>query len=330
MGRAPVLRFLLALPFATLGVPACSGDSAQMIPLPVGGASATEPSPRGDGGAPTSASGVADAGAGAADAGPDAPWPGSQVLFFTFPEQRQGTHPSWGAALTDLVRHLHPTYSQYDYPSERITWGQQVSFGISSHLRFAYNVTGKPANGFYVMKDRATLVVEPAIRLEDVAPRVPASLRGPRYQPYLVTPTRDWNDTPTFVLEEWVSFTNGSEVGVGLVAEGLWGTTTRDAVGGTLELTVYALAFGRAVDELDPTYFTKNPLTREFLAWNAERAMGLYAEGMKVPAFADGANEAYRATWTKAADAAPLRNFARQLFGASYCVKVLGISAAKE
>lgn len=309
---------------------ACSGDHAQ-VPSPAAEPSATRPAPRDGGHARPDARGRPDdGGAPQADGGAEAPWPGSQVFFFTFPEQRTGTHPSWGAALTDLVRHLHPTYGQYDYPSDRITWGQQLSFGISSHLRFAYNVTGEPANGFYVLQDRATLVASPAIHLADVAPRVPASLRGARYQPYLVTPITDWNDTPTFVLDAWVSFTNGSEVGVDLVASGLWGAAARDAVGGTLELTVYTLAFGLAVEELDATYFVHNPSTREFLAWNAERAMRLYAEGSKLAVFADARHEAYRAAWIGAPDAAPLRNFARRVFGAPYCVKVLGISGAKE
>jgi hypothetical protein len=141
----------------------------------------------------------------------EGPWPGSQAFFFVFPPQKQAAGASWGAALTDIVRHLHPTYgTQYDYPDDRITWGQLVSHGIASHLRFAYNVTGKPANGFYVLQDRATLVVEPAMLLSDIPARVPPSLRGPRYASYLAGPAKDQNDTPTYVLEEWVGLTNGS------------------------------------------------------------------------------------------------------------------------
>jgi hypothetical protein len=112
--------------------------------------------------------------------------------------------------------------------------------------------------------------------------------------------------------------------------QGLWGTSARDGVGGTLELTVYALAFGLAVEQVDATYFGQNPLTREFLAWNIERAMRLYGEGSTIPAFANGAQTDYLLKWKTAPDAAPLRNFARRLFGGSYCVKVLGITAASE
>ncbi|MDF2697109.1 MAG: hypothetical protein K0S65_5492 [Labilithrix sp.] len=79
----------------------------------------------------------------------------------------------------------------------------------------------------------------------------PGSGTGSRYQGYLVGPAQSWNDEPTFVLEEWVGLTNGSEVGIDLVKQGLWGTTVRDGVGGTFELTMYALAFGLAIEQLD-------------------------------------------------------------------------------
>lgn len=334
MRNGSVLGLVVTALVSTAGALGCSGDTAQVPRVHGTGTSATDPTGSGTGGAgATGDDGGAtpDASVAADDAGAEGPWPGSQVFFFHFPAQKQASHPSWGTALTDIVRHLHPTYgSQYDYPDDRITWGTLVSHGISSHLRFAYNVTGKPANGFYVMKDRATLVVEPAIHLADVAPRVPASLRGARFQSAVVGPVKDWNDMPTFILEQWIASTNGSEVGIDLVEQGLWGTTTRDAVGATLELSVYALAFGLAVEQLAPTYFGQNPLTRELLAWNIERAMGVYAEGSKLAPFANAAQQDYATKWKTATDAAPLRNFARRLFGGTFCVKVLGIAAANE
>ncbi len=339
VGRVLVIgRWLAASLALSLGGLACSGNSAQVPPPPGGATNATEPggsaaagtsSANGDAG--TTGGATADAATSGDDAEAPGPWPGSQVFFFHFPPQKQASHPSWGTALTDIVRHLHPTYgAQYDYPDDRITWGTLVSHGISSHLRFAYNVTGKPANGLYLMQDRATLVVEPKIHLTDIAPRVPASLRGARWQSAVVGPAKDWNDTPTFVLEQWIASTNGSEVGIDLVKQGLWGTTVRDAVGGTFELNLYAFAFGLAVEELDPTYFAENPLTRELLAWNTERAMRLFAEGSQMPPFTNLAQEDLATKWKTAADAAPLRNFARKLFGGSYCVKVLGIGAHAE
>jgi hypothetical protein len=323
-------------------VAACGGESGQGIPSPPESwSSPNEPTAdRSAHGVGTGSGSVTapDAGGGdGAPSGPEAgasegPWPGSHVFFFDFPDQRQITGTGWGTALMDILRHLHPSFDslQYKFPNDRIRWGHETTHGIASHLRFAYNVTGKPANGFYVLQHRATLVVEPAIKLADVAPRVPQSLRGSRWHPHLVEAAKYWNNTPTYVLEEWVGFTNGSEVGVDLVKQGLWGTTVQDGVFGTLELTVYSLAFALATEELDPTYPGQNPLTREFIAWNAERAMRLYAEGSQMPAFASHAQDDYLAKWKTSPDAVALRNFARRYFGGAYVTKVLGIAAPLE
>jgi len=247
-----------------------------------------------------------------------------------FAVQKAGAGATWGTALTDIIRHLPTSYgTQYDFPDDRITWGHEVTHGINSHLRNYLNVTGKKANGFYLMKDRFTLVVEPAVLLANVGPLVPASLRGSRYQTYLVDQVSGWNDTPTYVFDEWVAYTNGSEVGVELATSGSW-TTWRDGVAGTLEFTVYALALGLAVETLDPTYFKGYANFREFLAWNTERAMNLYRAGAVLPAFTWATQDAYYAAWKTSPDGATLRNFARRTFGAAYCTKVLAIAAAKE
>jgi len=271
-----------------------------------------------------------DAGVDDDDAG-SSHWPGSQAFFFNFPAQRQvPVTPAYGTALLDILRHMHPSFhsTAYDFPNDRVRWGEATSHGIASHLRFAYNVTGKAANGLYVMQDRATLVVEPTIFLSDVGPRVPQSLKGPSFQRTLVAVQA--NDKPTFLLEDWIAATNGSEVGVDLVKQNQWGTTVRDGVRTTFELTIYALAWAHTVTVTDTSYFQDNPLTRELLAWNTERALRLYDEGSQMPAFKNNAQDDYLAKWKTSPDAAPLRNFARRFFGGAYVAKVLGIPATKE
>lgn len=248
-----------------------------------------------------------------------------------FGPQKSAGAAGWGSALTDIVRHLPSSYGhQYDFPDDRITWGHETTHGINSYLRNYLNGTGKKANGFYLMKDRYALVVEPpTVRLADVGPYVPASLRGSRYQTYLVQQVSGWDDTPTYVFDEWVAYTNGSEVGVELAKGGSW-TTWRDGVAGTLEFTVYALALGLAVEKLDAAYSTSYPQFREFLAWSSERAMNLYRAGSVLPVFAWATQDAYLAAWKTEADAVPLRNFARRAFGGVYCTKVLEIGPAAE
>lgn len=335
-------RYVVATMIGMLGMvaSACSGEGASVLERdteptlpPSSGATPggdSRPGPSGpNGGLGTGGTSSGDAGSDAVT-GPALPWPGTNVILLPLAAQKAAAGADWGTGLTDIVQHLPAMYgSQYDYPSDRITWAHETTHGINSHIRNYLNVTGKPANGFYVMRDRFALVVEPNAKLAQVGPMVPASLRGSRYQTYLVDQVNGWNDVPTYVLDEWVSYTNGSEVGVELATSGSW-TTWRDGVAGTLEFTIYALAFAAAVEAADPTYFKGYLQFREFIAWNAERAMGLYKKGAAMPVFAWAPSDAYYAAWRTSSDAKQLRNFARRWLGGAYATAVLGISAAVE
>lgn len=334
--RTLFIRSLFSLlSCSALALAGCGGDDAAPL-LRSHETDGTMPPPAAPSGGPTSASPApppapAPAPTPTTPPVPMAPWPGSQLQFLTFPAQKMASGASWGTALTDIVRHLPSSYgNQYDFPDDRITWGHETTHGINSHVRNSLNTTGKRANGFYLMKDRAALVVEPPTTLlANVGTYVPASLRGSRYKTYLVDQVSGWNDTPTYVYDEWVAYTNGSEVGVELAKSGSW-TEWRDGVAGTLEFTIYALALGLAVETKDAAYFASYTQFREFLAWNAERAMNLYRAGAVLPVFAWTTQDNYYTAWKTSADAIPLRNFARRTFGEAYCTKVLEITAAKE
>jgi len=259
------------------------------------------------------------------------PWPGSNLAMLPFGVQKMASGAGWGSVLTDIVEHIPSIYgTQYDVPDDLVAWGVVGTLGIDSHLRVYENVTGQRADGFYLLKDRFALVVEPpTTKVSDVAPHVPASLRGSRFQSYLVDQAATWNDTPTFILDQWNCETNGSAVAVELATAGSF-STPRDGVSGALEFTVYALALGLAIETLDASYFKTYVQLREFLAWEAERAMGLYRAGAALPSLAAASQDAYYTAWKTSPDGKALRNFARRTFGAAYVTKVLEIAAATE
>lgn len=328
---------------AALG--ACSGDYARVRGTSTEGtlpAPATPGASGGDGAGSASGSGTASGGNGASggsgtngngsgDGGVTGPWPGSNLVILPFAVQKQASGAGWGTALTDIVRHIPTTYgTQYDVPDDFVAWGDVGTLGIDSYLRVYQNVTGQRANGFYLMKDRFALVVEPpTTRVTSVAPYVPASLRGSRFQSYLVDQATTWDDTPTFILDQWNCEANGSEVAVELAKAGSF-PAPRDGVSGALEFTVYSLALGLAVETLDASYFATYTQFREFLAWEAERAMGLYRAGAVLPSLAAASQDAYYTAWKTSADGKALRNFARRTWSAAYVTKVLEIAAATE
>ncbi len=257
------------------------------------------------------------------------PLPGDGVVWMTWPEQQTVSSTTWGPILTDIVRHLPASYGTQYYDSDRITYGHETTHGIHAHLRNNFTPTGKKANAFYVLKNRAAIVIEPNITKAQVAAFVPTSLRESRYATY-VTGQTAWNDTPLYLWDEWVAYTNGTEVGVDLAKAGMWNTGWRDGAMGAMELTIYALAVGMAVEKLDATYFAQYTQFREFLAWSSKRAMAAYREGAKQKDFAWDKQDAYYASIRSSADAKDLRQFVRRVYGGAWGQEVLGLDVSTE
>ena len=252
------------------------------------------------------------------------PGPGDLLETFVFPEQHAESSPGWGAALTDVLRHLPASYGHYYRDSDPITSAHETTHGINAHLRNHFNDTGRLANAFYLMEDRAIVLVEPGIRKSAVAPYVPASLRGSRYDLYVVGMSA-WDDRPLYIVDEWVAYTNGGAVGVDMVASGLWTRGWRDGVAGTLEFTVYSLALAMAVEEADPTYWATSLQFRELVAWLARRAMDVYRQGAAMPDFAWDRMATFERALRESPDAEPMRAFVRRTYGETWAREVLGL-----
>jgi hypothetical protein len=244
------------------------------------------------------------------------------VNWLSFAEQNTQSSSTWSSYMTDVIRHLPSSYGNQYYDSDKVTYVHETTHGINSHLRNYFNNTGKKANGFYVGNDEGAIVVEPAIWKTDVNAYVPQSLRESRFDTYLVGAT-DWNDTPLYLFDEWVAYTNGTEAAVDLVNEGKWTDGWRDTFG-SLEFTVYALAVGMAVEAKDPTYFASYSQFREFLKWNAERAMSLYFAAHVMPEFKWDLVDNYYQKMKTSADAANMRSFVTNTYGAAWAQSVMG------
>jgi hypothetical protein len=260
-----------------------------------------------------------------ADAPVDAPDPTAGVEWFTWPEQQPGlSDASWGVQLTDIARHLPAQYGdQYWFPGDGMTSGHETTHGIQAHLRnYEAPMTGR-YNAFYVLQDRAAFVEEPDMRKSDIAAFIPASLHGDRYATYITGQT-EWDDTPLYVFDEWVAYTNGAEVAVGQVQAGLYNGGWTDAVMGPLEFVVYAIATAKAVSVKDPSYFASNLQFRRFTAWNIQRAMQLFEAGRTMSQFEWAQQDDYATALRTGADADDLRTFARATWGTDWTQRVLG------
>lgn len=249
------------------------------------------------------------------------PTPGDKVEFIELKPLNQNHNDQWGKVLTDIMTHEAP-FDKNKY-EDLITLGHETSHGIHSYIRNCLNNLGKRANGFYVLNSLAALVIEPNIRKSQVGPYVPKSLRGSRFDLY-VTGQTVWDDTPLYLFDEWNAYINGGTVGVDLVQQNLWNAGWRDGVFGIIEFVVYALATAQAVKEHDPQYFDHYSQFTEFLAWNIKRSMETYLIGSKLKEFKWDKQDDYYDKLIHSPDAEPLRKFARETFGASWTLEVLG------
>ncbi len=256
----------------------------------------------------------ADAFVPAPDAWSPPPPPLGELRCRTLSASHASSDASWGGVLTDIVQHLPRSYGDTYYDDDTVTYGHETSHGLHAHIRNTMNDTGTRANGFYVLDDRACLVREPDMRKSDVAVYIPSSLRWTRFDLYL-TGSRDWDDTPLYVWDEWVAYTNGSAVGVDRASAGLWRSGWRGTVDGTIEFTVYAIAVGMAAETREPGYFVREPNFLAFLVWNARRAMRLFRAGRVVPDFAWDEQDAYFERWRSGSDAEAMRAWMRRTLG---------------
>lgn len=254
---------------------------------------------------------------------PAADDPTAGVVWFTWPAQQTKADATWGGVLTDIANHLPASYGDTYWDADAMTAGHETSHGIHAHLRNNETPASIGWNAFYVLGDRAAFVAEPAMRKSAVNAYVPTSLRGSRYDTYLVGQTA-WDDSPLYLFDEWSAYANGAAVAIDQVQHGLYTGQWTDAVMGPLEFSAYAIATAKAISVVDPTYFASNVQFKRFTAWQIQRAMKLYGLGSVMTQFTWDVQDAYLAALRTSADAADLRAFARATWGAAWTQTVLG------
>ncbi len=302
--------FFAALCAVSISLPvACAQGSADSAPTPEDGDPGA-PAPPGERSAESVFPGV----------------PGAGVKFLSYPAVRTRSDTKWGSVITDINDHLplseDPSGWTFD---EEMTTGHESTHAINSDIRNNHNSTGKSANGLYVLQNRAVLIVEPKLLLSDVVPYVPSSLQGDRYHLYLIEQQSGWNDTPTYIFDEWTAYINGGTVCVDQYSHGLWKHEWTDGVMGQLEFVSYAVALSMAVAKKDPTYWASadGQQFKEFVAFNTKRAMDVFRQGRTMDSFKWDKMDAYWEKMKSSSDADAWRAFARDMFGEAWTNSVI-------
>lgn len=247
-----------------------------------------------------------------------------------------------GVVLGDLESHIAKGHRYAN--DNKITYAHQVTHGINAAIR-NQNYTKDGCNGFYVLQDRCIIFREPSLNVKDIAVEIPEKLRGPSYKLYLVDQQEKWNDRPLYIIDEWVAFTNGSEVGKELNVDG-WYFELLQAH----NFNIYAIYLAMIINRDTSNY--QDAELRKFIMWNTERVFRITIPSDRNEILKDSQKKTvsfdnnqfcphcrvegvgqkvdmkrikdYIDSVKTLPEAENLRNFSRNYFGEDWCKRVYG------
>lgn len=207
----------------------------------------------------------------------------------------------------DVLSHsLQEPYGDQD--SRRINV-HETSHGITSELRNMYQkALGKKINVFYVLKSRCIVLEESNISMHLVTKYIPPVLRSYRYNLYFVKNIVDWNDMPSYIIDEWNSYILGSMSAVEDYNNGILKERV-DAVSGCLDFSIYAACFALTVKKHDKEYWDSYPQFKYAIKFLLIQAEKTYSEGNLIANFRTQSQDKLLSDLQNHPDAAELRNF---------------------
>ena len=116
--------------------------------------------------------------------------------------------------LQDIESHIYAKHS-YINREDLINWGHETTHGINSWVGLNY----KKKQALYCLNDRLAVLDFPEnLRIRDFAEKIPTQIRSGGYETYITGAIRDWDDNPLYLLNEWIAYCNGNQVGFELLA----------------------------------------------------------------------------------------------------------------
>lgn len=243
---------------------------------------------------------------------PDKPKPRPEATpkFVTVSKYRSAGEE--GTVYADVISHSkEPPYGDGGGRSTNV---HETTHGVNSDIRNSHTQPGRRVNGFYVLEGRGVVIDEPKSKKSHADKFLPKSLRSYRYDNY-IRGQRAWEDTPTYICDEWVAYVNGGKCCVEDVKKGRYKEGWRDGVSGCLDFSIYTIAMCMAVKEDDPDYWRTNEQFRAFVVWELKRAHETYMEGHVMPQFKWEKQDALLKEFLTNPEAQAMRNFVAQELG---------------
>lgn len=185
----------------------------------------------------------------------------------------------------------------------------ETSHGITSELRNFYEKALKrKLNVFYILNGKCIVLEESSIDMRSVTQYIPKNLRSYRYDLYFVKGIVDWNDMPSYIIDEWNSYILAGKSSVedfhnGLIREKV------DAVSGCLDFSIYSAYFAMAVKKHDPEYWNSYPQFKNTIKYLLIEAEKTFGKGMEIENFRNSSQKELFENLQNSEEASEIRDF---------------------
>ncbi|MEB3201396.1 MAG: hypothetical protein VKK05_01115 [Synechococcus sp.] len=201
---------------------------------------------------------------------------------------------SVGLLLVDLDKY-HDIKPEHMIYSQVLSYSKHKGFGdedgrstnvhetvhfINNALRNHYKkLLKKNVNGFYADNGKGIIVENPpSVTMRDIVPNIPIILRGYRYELYFVKQLGDWNEVPTYPMDEWTAYIAGAECAVDDINNGIT-IPKSDYISGALEFSIYCTALAITVKEKNLSYWNTNEQFKNAIKYFLIKSEKVFAEG---------------------------------------------------
>lgn len=208
----------------------------------------------------------------------------------------------------------HSEQEPYGNKHGRYSNVHETAHGIHSELRKKYRLLyNKPINVIYCLNGKCAIIENPNIKIRHVSKYIPEILRSSRYKLYLIDQLSYWDDTPTYLLDEWNCYVLGAECAVDDFERNI-GLEKTNAVSGALEFSIYSVALAIAVKEHDTFFWENNIQFKSFIKYNLIRSEKVFNAGAGIPEFSNKEQDRLQKALLNHDDAEPIRQFLKDEF----------------
>ena len=160
---------------------------------------------------------------------------------------------NYGKTLCDIESHMPRSHVYRD--QDKVTWAHETTHGLNSLLRNKHNAE----SALYMLNNNAFLFKDqPRTTLQKISELT--TYRGGVYNLYLIQQQSYWNNQPLYVLDEYVSYINGTYTGLDL------NLNRGESLEYALEFNFYAQALIKSIEQEDPNYPDLDILAN-FVGW---------------------------------------------------------------